>query len=210
MTGGINASLYCIDLSSLEIAASVIDFAPPNEAVRSVRFDKETAYVCTSVQLSDPVFFFDLSDLNHITYKDTGTIDGFSTSLINLGNGYLLGIGRGSRWDTFKIEVYEETADGVRSVCAYERDNTTYSTDYKSYYVDRTNQLLGIGYTDSYYYGYSENRNKYILLHFDGYGLDKLLDVPLNSTPENMRGVYIDGYMYMFGDNDFKVKKIFD
>ena len=205
-----NASLYCIDLSSLEVAASVIDFAPPNEAVRSVRFDKETAYVCTSIQLSDPVFFFDLSDLNHITYKDTGTIDGFSTSLINLGNGYLLGIGRGSRWDTFKVEVYEETANGVRSVCAYERDNTTYSTDYKSYYVDRTNQLIGIGYTDSYYYGYSENRNKYILLHFDGYGLDKLLDVPLNSTPENMRGVYIDGYMYMFGANDFQVEKIFD
>lgn len=204
-----NASLYCIDLSSLEIAASVIDFAPPNEAVRSVRFDKETAYVCTSIQLSDPVFFFDLSDLNHITYKDTGTIDGFSTSLINLGNGYLLGIGRGSRWDTFKIEVYEETADGVRSVCVYEIDNARYSTEYKSYYVDRTNQLIGIGYTDHSYYGYSENRSRYILLHFDGYGLVKLLDVPLNSTPENMRGVYIDGYMYMFGREDFRVEKIF-
>ena len=127
-----NASLYCVDLCTLEIIASVIDFAPPNEAVRSVRFDKETAYVCTSVQLSDPVFFFDLSDLNHITYKDTGTIDGFSTSLINLGNGYLLGIGRGNRWDTFKIEVYEETADGVRSVDSFEMENTNYSTEYKS------------------------------------------------------------------------------
>ena len=206
MTGGINASLYCIDLSTLEVAASVIDFAPPNEAVRSVRFDQETAYVCTSIQLSDPVFFFDLSDLNHITYKDTGTIDGFSTSLINLGNGYLLGIGRGNRWDTFKIEVYEETAAGVRSVDSFEMENTNYSTEYKSYYVDRENQLVGIGTVD---YSYHPDRSRYILLHFDGYGLVKLLDVPLNSTPENMRGVYIDGYMYMFGNNDFRVEKIF-
>ena len=200
-----NASLYCVDLCTFEIIASVIDFAPPNESVRSVRFDKETAYVCTSVQLSDPVFFFDLSDLNHITYKDTGTIDGFSTSLINLGNGYLLGIGRGSRWDTFKIEVYEETANGVRSVDSFEMENTNYSTEYKSYYVDRENQLVGIGTVD---YSYHPDRSRYILLHFDGYDLAKLLDVPLKSTPENMRGVYIDGYMYMFGDNDFKVKKI--
>ena len=207
-----NASLYCIDLSSLEIAASVIDFAPPNEAVRSVRFDKETAYVCTSIQLSDPVFFFDLSDLNHITYKDTGTIDGFSTSLINLGNGYLLGIGRGSRWDTFKIEVYEETADGVRSVCVYELENASYSEEYKSYYVDRKNQLVGIGVAESRYnadkYSY-ETVSRYIVLHFDGYGLTQLLKVPLKGTPENMRGVYIDGYMYMFGRKDFRVEKIF-
>ena len=118
-TGQSNASLYCIDLSTFEVVASVIDFAPPREEIQSVRFDKETAYVCTSIELSDPVFFFDLSDLNNITYKDTGTIEGFSTSLINLGNGYLLGIGRGDSWSSFKVEVYEETDDGVRSVCSY-------------------------------------------------------------------------------------------
>ena len=201
-----NASLYCVDLCTFEIIASVIDFAPPNESVRSVRFDKETAYVCTSVQLSDPVFFFDLSDLNHITYKDTGTIEGFSTSLINLGNGYLLGIGRGGRWSTFKVEVYEETASGIRSVDSYEIENAEYSTEYKSYYVDRTNQLIGIGVTDLRYH---PDRSKYILLHFDGYGLAELLAVPLKGAPENMRGVYIDGYMYMFGREDFRVEKIF-
>ncbi|MBR2019086.1 MAG: beta-propeller domain-containing protein, partial [Clostridia bacterium] len=59
-TGQSNASLYCIDLSTFEIVASVIDFAPPREEIQSVRFDKETAYVCTSIELSDPVFFFDL------------------------------------------------------------------------------------------------------------------------------------------------------
>ena len=207
-----NASLYCIDLSSFEIIASVIDFAPPRESVQSVRFDGNTAYVCTSVALSDPVFFFDLSDLNHITYKDTGTIEGFSTSLINLGNGYLLGIGRGENWSSFKVEVYEETETGVRSVGVYELQNALYSEEYKSYYVDRKNQLIGIGVVDNSYYivnPYSDKASRYIVLHFDGYELRELVNVPLAGSPDNMRGVYIDGYMYMFGQNDFKVEKVF-
>ena len=212
-TGESNASLYCIDLSTFEVVASVIDFAPPREEIQSVRFDKETAYVCTSIEMSDPVFFFDLSDLNNITYKDTGTIEGFSTSLINLGNGYLLGIGRGGDWSSFKVEVYEETSDGVRSVCSYELDNAEYSTEYKSYYVDRQNQLVGIGIVDNSYYNTNKNSteaSRYLLLHFDGYELVELVNVPLAGTPANMRGVYIDGYMYMFGNRDFKVEKVFD
>ena len=207
-TGKSNASLYCVDLSSFEIVASVIDFAPPHEEIQSVRFDGKKAYACTSIELSDPVFFFDLSDLNNITYKDTGTIEGFSTSLINLGNGYLLGIGRGESWSSFKVEVYEETEDGVRSVCSYELENTEYSEKYKSYYVDRQNQLVGIGIVENNYHSYTES-SRYILLHFDGYELVELVNVPLNGEPANMRGVYIDGYMYMFGMNDFKVGMVF-
>jgi len=207
-TGESNASLYCIDLSSFEIVASVIDFAPPREEIQSVRFDKETAYVCTSIELSDPVFFFDLSDLNNITYKDTGTIEGFSTSLINLGNGYLLGIGRGNSWSGFKVEVYEETKDDVHSVCSYELKYAEYSTDYKSYYVDRQNQLIGIGVINNEYRNKSEGASRYILLHFDGYNLVELINTSLNGRPDNMRGVYIDGYMYMFGECDYKVEKV--
>lgn len=208
-TGNSNASLYCIDLHGFEIAASVIDFAPPREEIHSVRFDKQTAYACTSIELSDPVFFFDLSDLSNITYKDTGTIEGFSTSLINLSDGYLLGIGRGNDWSSFKVEVYEETKDGVASVCSYELKNTSYSTGYKSYYVDRENQLIGIGIISREYNGYNNGR-RYILLYFNRYELIELVNVQLCGQPKNMRGVYIDGYMYMFGHNDFKVQKVFN
>ncbi|MBQ3527466.1 MAG: beta-propeller domain-containing protein [Clostridia bacterium] len=205
--GGTNASLYCIDLSTFEVIASVIDFAPPGEEIRSVRFDGEAAYVCTSIELSDPVFFFDLSDLDNISYKDTGTIDGFSTSLINIGNGFLLGIGRGDGWATLKVEVYEETADTVRSVSSYENTEAICSEEYKSYYVDRKNQLFGFGVVDYDHNMYTTYR--YILLRFDGYELVELVNVPLKGDPANMRGVYIDGYMYIFGENDFKVEKVF-
>ena len=204
-TGSSNASLYCVDLQSFKVVASVEDFAPPREEVQSVRFDKDTAYVCTSIEMSDPVFFFDLSDLSNITYKDTGTIEGFSTSLVNFGNGKLLGIGRGD-WNTFKVELYEETENGVTGFCKYELQRAEYSAVYKSYYIDRENKLIGLGV--DIYDGLQQQR--YIVLYFDGYNLVELVNIPLNGQPELRRGVYVDGYMYMFGESDFKVEKLFD
>lgn len=205
-TGNSNASLYCIDLNSFELVAEVKDFAPPHEEVQSVRFDKNTAYVCTSIEMSDPVFFFNLSDLNNITYKETGTIEGFSSSLINFGNGKLLGIGRAD-WNTFKVEVYEETKNGVNSFCKYELENTDYSTQYKSYYIDRENQLIGLGVNT--YNSSIDQAERYIVLYFDGYNLVEVANVRLAGITDVKRGVYIDGYMYMFGENDFKVEKLF-
>ena len=196
-----NADLVCIDLSDLSVKAHVKSFAPEGETVRSVRFDGDAAYVCTSIQLSDPVFFFDLSDLSSITVKDTGTIEGFSSSLINFGNGYLLGIGQGSSWSTFKVEIYEETETGVRSVCSYELDNAYYSTNYKSYYIDRENSLVGLGVQVM-------GQTKYVVLLFDKNTLHTLVDTPLMGDLSHMRGFYADEYFYMFGSNDYGVEHI--
>lgn len=210
-----NVNLYCVDLATWEIAASVIAFAPDGEDAQSVRFDGYNAYVCTAevITLTDPVYFFDLSDLNNITWKDTGTIDGYSTSLINLGDGYLLGIGY-NEFRQLKIEVYEETADGVISVCAYERE-AIFSEKYKSYLVDRENNLIGLHVADSDGTG---NR-PYLLLHFDGYNLNEVkcisFDdiswmVPSTAALSLTRAFIADGYLYVFTENDhgFIVEKI--
>ena len=196
---GTNASLYCIDLATLTIAAQVEKFAPRGEVVQSVRFDKDTAYVCTSVQLTDPVFFFDLSDLTNITYKDTGTIAGFSSSLVNFGEGFLLGIGRGDGWDTVKIEVYEEGGDGVVSVDSIIYKDALYSTVYKSYFIDREKGLVGMGLI-------TEGASKYVLIHFDGYELNEIVNTDLGfSDYSTVRAVLIDTYLYIFTDAEFKV-----
>jgi len=199
-----NASLYCVDLQNFQLVAKVEDFAPPGEDVKSVRFDKDTAYVCTAVQLTDPVFFFDLSDLNNITYKHTGNIDGFSSSLVNFGDGYLLGIGN-EDWSTFKVEIYREGENGVESFCAFTLPNSWYAQDYKAYYIDRENGLLGLGVT----YSDTKSHYGYMVLHFDGDNLNQVLFEELRGPLDNLRGVYIDGFMYVFGAEDFKVAKIF-
>ncbi len=199
-----NANLYVIDLSTWETVATVEHFAPAGETVQSVRFDKENAYVCTVMKptLSDPVFFFDLSDINNITYKDTGTIEGFSSSLINFGEGFLLGIGVGDEWNTVKIEVYAETESKVVSVCSYEIPHARYSRNYKSYYINRDLSLLGLGIDQG------SDVARYLLLFFDGTALHEQLFTPLGGDVEQHRAVWIDGYMYMFGADAFKVEHV--
>ncbi len=205
---GTNASLFCIDLESMEIVACLEKFAPFGETVESVRFDGDTAYVCTAVvvTLSDPVFFIDMSDLNNITAKDTGTIEGYSTSLINFGDGFLLGIGRGDRWDTVKIEVYEESENGVVSVCSKVWEGAEYSTDYKSYFIDRERGLLGFGIYDFNLDG--ENRFQYVLLHFDHYSLHTLKQFTLENNYHGVRAALIDGYLYVLNDSNMIVENI--
>lgn len=197
-----NASLYCIELRNHTIRGKVEQFAPDGESVRSVRFDGDSAYVCTSIALHDPVFFFDLSDMDNIRYKDTGTIDGYSMSLVDFSDDFLMGIGYGDSFGTLKIEMYREGATAVESHCAYEYEDCWFSGEYKSYYIDRKNQLIGMGL-----YSYTHSSDRYILLHFDGYQLVKLLEVELAGDPENMRAVYIDGYLYLFG-NGFRVEAV--
>ena len=203
-----NASLYCIDLSTGEQIASVEKFAPENETAESVRFQGDKAFVCTAVVklMTDPVFAFDLSDLSNITYKETVEIDGYSSSLVDFGNGYLVGIGYNNSRE-LKIEAYEETESEVRVVCAWEERNASFSEDYKSYLIDRENGLIGIGIYDNSEY---KQKGLYILLAFDGYGFKELEALEIEGDNAKKRGVYIDGYLYAFGEtaNGFAVQRI--
>ena len=191
-----SASLYCVSLETFTVIASVENFAPQGESAQSVRFDGDKAYVCTAdvIALTDPVYFFDLSDLENITYTDTGTIDGYSSSLIQLQDGYLLGIGYGDRWQ-LKIEVYAKDGSRVVSVDQYLRD-ASFSEEYKSYYIDRENSLIGLGVRDNTGICY------YILLHFDGSALHLIREVELTNYRldiSDIRADLIDGYLYIMG-----------
>ena len=207
-----SASLYIYDLKDNSLAYKVEDFAPQGESASAVRFDGDACYVCTAVVVTftDPVFFFDLSDYEHITYTDTGIIDGYSDSLINYGEGQLLGIGR-EDWQYAKVEVYEEIGDQVMGVYKFKFEGT-YSTDYKSYLVNREENLFGFGV--SYFYEYDEKTqvsktyNCYILISFDDtemtvkkFKIDAL-------QPEYTRAAYIDGYLYITTPLEIVVEKI--
>lgn len=199
-----SASLYCIDLTTWAVVAAVENFSPEGETVESVRFDGDAAYVCTArvVVLTDPVFFFDLSDPSNITYKDTGTIDGYSTSLISFGDGYLVGIGVGDTQNTVKLEVYAETEDGVKSVCSYVIENARYSTDYKSYLIDRENQLIGLDVM------HFNSGLEYHLLQYENGQLTLLEAVESTGTTGQTRAFCKDGYLYICSDAMFECRPI--
>ncbi len=192
-----NANLTCFEVGTWKQLAQVAKFAPDGETVESVRFDGDYAYVCTAVvvTLSDPVFFFDMTDLNNITVKDTGTIDGYSSSLIQLNDGFLLGIGVGEDWN-MKVEVYTESADGVVPVCEYIY-NGSFASEYKAYFIDRENNRFGIPVHDGY-----------LLLQFDGYELREIAKAEISGSLNSTRGVIVDLFLYVFSNETFDVVKI--
>lgn len=196
-----NASLYCVSLEDFSVVASVEKFAPAGEQAESVRFDGKHAYVCTAVviELTDPVYFFDLSDLNNITYKDTGTIEGYSSSLVNFGDGLLLGIGYNNGWG-LKMEMYAESADGVVSLAAFELD-AAFSEAYKSYLIDRENRMVGLGIAEW------TGEQYYLLLLFDGYQFVEVARIPISGGLENARAVLIEDCLYVLS-HEFCVKQI--
>lgn len=192
-----NANLYCFEVGTWEQKALVERFAPDGETAESVRFDGPYAYVCTAkvVVLTDPVFFFDLTDLNNITVKDTGTIDGYSSSLIQLKDGYLMGIGFDNN-RSLKVEIYAQAEDGVISVCTYGGE-VAFAFDYKAYYIDRENNIFGI-----------PTSNGYVLLYFTGFELVELVRTEPIATLDSTRGLIVDGCLYVFSNKYFYVKDL--
>lgn len=210
----VNANLYLIDANSMQIVNKTLNFAPNGEDVKSVRFDKNMAYICTSIMTLDPVFFFDLTNINDIKVSKTKEIEGFSTSLINFGNGYLLGIGVNKN-NSFKVEVYKQienldqtSNENVVSVCYFEPTDSYchYSSDYKAYYIDRQNQNLGIT-IDGYY---KNSFSNYLLLNFDGEKINVLKTIDLQHVYNinDVRSVVIDDYLYVLNGKEIIVEQI--
>jgi uncharacterized secreted protein with C-terminal beta-propeller domain len=196
-----NANLYVVGLESMQITAYVRNFAPEGESVRSARFDKNMVYVCTSIYVKDPVFFFDLTDLADIKIKDTGTIGGFSTSLVNFGEGHLLGIGVGENGRDLKVEIYTEGETDVISVCKYEVEVGYSQNNYKSYYINRQDGLVGLCV-----WSHLNGDTSYLLLHFNGEELSVVFDMPLESRNSYFaRMILVDGHAYVFIEDEFKV-----
>jgi len=207
----VSASLYCVDLATMKTIAQVNNFAPLGDEVKSVRFDGNKAYVCTAIRNTDPVYYFDLSDLNNIVYKDTGTIPGFSISLIKFGD-KLLGIGENS--GKLKIELYSETdsqdtENKIVSVAKYER-NCGFSSEYKAHFIDSAHNLVGLHIFD-----YDEelvtnkpnaNRNKYLLLRYNDASAEfetVFLD-EFDCANDLTRAFCKDNGVYVFGTNGFE------
>lgn len=207
-----NVSLYIFDLKDNSLAYSVENFAIEGEEATAVRFDGDMLYVCTAdvSNFSDPVYFFDLSDYGKITSTDTGIIEGFSTSLVDLGEGFLLGIGDENRTYS-KVEIYEQLDGKVVSVAEHKFVGR-YSKDYKAYLVNREENLFGFAITRYKTHGAVEvfkNEYRYILLSFDGEELHVVSDVEFfDGTVHTTRAVFIDGYLYLTTPKNIIAEKV--
>ena len=83
-------NLYVLD-SSLQEAGKVTGFAR-NESIRAVRYLGDKAYVIT-FEAVDPLFIIDLSNPSAPRIEGQVEIEGFSSLLVPVGEGRMLGIG---------------------------------------------------------------------------------------------------------------------
>ncbi len=202
-----NTSLYCVELDNFSVIASVEGFAPEGEEVTSVRFNGDICYVCTADTkfYRDPVYFFDLSDVNNITYTDTGDIEGYSSSLVDMGEGLLLGIGYVDSLDSLKLELYVEEGEAVRGIASMEKFSVAYSDNYKAYFIDREHDLIGLAI-----YDYKKQNSFYNLYGFDGSGFVELCSVDIEGTELDIcRGTIIDGVLYVLFEDKLYTQMIF-
>ena len=207
-----NASLYIFNLADNSLAYKVENFAPEGEEATAVRFDGDKCYVCTAfvVTFTDPVYFFDLSDYENITYTDTGIIDGYSDHLINYGEGLALGIGR-ENWQNGKVEIYADRIEGVVSIHEYEV-NGNYSLDYKSYLVNREENLFGFGVDHFYEYDSQSGKGRiyqrYVLIKFSAENMTVYTFDIESMRADTVRAAYIDGYLYITTQTELVVEKL--
>ncbi len=208
-----SASIYCVDLDTWQVVGSVENFSPEGEDVQSVRFDKEKAFVCTAeikIIMTDPVYVFNLSDPKNITYVDTGTMDGYSSSLIQLSDGiHCIGIGKqgGNDWETednLKVDIYRETESKLEIVATYTAD-ATFASWYQCYFINRKLGLVGIPV-------FKKTGWEYVVLHWDGENLTELCTVEIVGRGPLFPRAFLDedtGYFYVL-NYDIRVVNLYE
>lgn len=202
-----NVSLYVYDIKTLEKVASVERFAPDGEGATAVRFEGDKLYVCTAkvVEYIDPVYFFDLSDYNNISYAHTGFIDGFSTSLIDMGEGYLLGIGREDGVNN-RIEVYKREGDKVISVDKYLFGGSM-SVEYKSFLINREENLLGV-FVKKYTKDSSSAKDTFLVLRLEGERIVPTAEINVQENVSITRAFAYNGFIYFTTHDALYVREV--
>lgn len=209
----VSCEILCYDLKKDKMIASVKNFAPLDEDVKSARFDEDILYVCTAKEVNevftDPVYYFDLSDYQNITSIDTGEIEGFSRWLKPFGDGLLLGIGYADNARTLKVEIYSEEGQSVDPICSYKKEKILFSSSYLTYMLDLENGYIGIVFKDSN--REIDHSDGYVLLHFDGNKINVIVEEYFDrdlGEKEAIRSTVIDGYLYIMFNTEFRVIKL--
>jgi uncharacterized secreted protein with C-terminal beta-propeller domain len=154
----------------------------------------------------DPIFVFDLTDIDNITVKRSEDMDGFSSSLIDFKDETLLGIGVTSD-RKLKIDIYKEAENTVETICSNVYEIRDFSEEYKSYYIDRENGIFGIT-VDGYDQGTKKYFREYWLISFDGSKLTVTTRIPVDYWPnEKVRAFKDNGYFYVVNDYCILVSK---
>ena len=203
--GGQYNCLYTLD-SDLNIIGKIENLAS-GEHVYSVRFDGDVGYFVTFRQV-DPLFTVDLSDSKNPAIQSELKIPGFSEYLHPYGEGLLFGLGRDAdatsgragfmKLSMFNIADPKNVSEANKAII----EGVYYSEasyNHKAILINSEKNIIAFP-TDGNYliYSYSTENG------FKQQSIISLVTDP-KDTPyyyyQNMRGLYINDFLYIMTDN---------
>ncbi|MDD3831425.1 MAG: beta-propeller domain-containing protein [Clostridia bacterium] len=204
--GSVNA-LYVLNDDLTEVG-SITDLAQ-GETVYSVRFDGDVGYFVTFRQV-DPLFAVDLSNPINPTLLSQLKIPGFSNYLHPYGEGLLFGIGMAATESgsvqCMKLSMFDVSdLYNMSEVSKLELTDLYYSEanyNHKALLINATRNLIGF-YSENTYYVYTYDTE-------EGFTSVAQLDCSYTNDSTtyygwyNMRGLYIDNYIYLVSDCGIK------
>ena len=195
-----------------------------NESIQSARFEKEMLYLVTFKQ-RDPLFKIDLSNPEKPKVIDSLKINGYSSYLINYGDGKLLGFGvdadDNGNQTGLKLSMFAKDDKGnVKEIVSKPLGSDlqgAYSqaiNDHKALLIDEKKNIIGIPV--SFYDGVDFCNRYYLFKYTDADGFVEIGHVEAHKSSnscEFIRGMYIGDKVYLFsydaiisaGLNDAKI-----
>lgn len=187
----------------------VSDTFADDESIRAVKYIGDYAYVITYEE-TDPLFVFDLSDLNKPKKLGEVKITGFSTMLVDIGNNMLLGIGYGTEdADYTDLEVTNGVKFALFDVSDPLNPKVLDSKEYKNIYSDaQDNPKAFVQNTEKGYYAIPVNNDletekigAIVVAVENGKIVEKINTYyDSNDGWANCRLTFVDDYYYLVSD----------
>lgn len=191
-------NVFVLD-NNLEIKAEINNLAE-GESIYSARYLGDYGYFVTYEE-TDPLFSVDFSNIEKPKIIGELKMPGVSEYLHFYKDNLLLGFGYEDTNDSrhLKLEMYDTSTGIAQKKSKTILDNYCYSEalyEYKAIMVDPSKNIIGF-HAENYVENKDYWNNYYVVYTYDNNEFSELLKVKINDVMSEVRGFYIDDYLYI-------------
>jgi hypothetical protein len=205
-------NVFVLD-AGMNVVGSITDIAP-DETIKSVNFQGNTAYVVT-YERTDPLFAIDFSDPADPVITDEFKINGYSSFLWKWDEDHLLGFGVDATSEGIETGVKlvmfdvsdngELKEDGYYAISAGDTYHSSYSTavyDRKALLINPEKNLIGFP-LEEYDSDYTDSARSYLVFSYENGQFTEKGRIDSHSTYAGFdRGLYIGDHLYVFSHDE--------
>lgn len=195
-------NVFVLD-ENLNIAAEINNLAK-NESIYSARYLGDYGYFVTYEQ-TDPLFSVDFSDMENPKIIGELKMPGYSEYLHFYDEDKLFGFGLEESSETelsmLKLEMYNIKNGSAKKETKTLLEDYSYSEsmyDYKAMMIDTGKNLIGFTAEEEIITDTDWDYQQYYLVYsYNNKTFNELYKIKINQNSYNVRGLYIDNYLYV-------------